>query len=66
MNLRVIIENNICTYDPLAFRDFQIDLCNTVVSGTYDALALIGKHGLHLWYWNWLISLNICTEMLLF
>ena len=32
----------------IAFRDFQIDLCKKVVSGTYDGLALNGKQGLHL------------------
>ena len=42
------MKNKICTHDPLAFRDFQIDLCKTVVSGTYDGLALNGKDGLHL------------------
>ena len=49
INLPVIVKkNNICTYDPFAFRDFQIGLCKTVVSGTYDGLALNGKHCLHL------------------
>ena len=48
-----MIKNNICTYDLIAFRDFQIDLCKTVVSGTYDSLALNGKHGLHLRHWAW-------------
>ena len=44
INLRVIMKNNICTYDLIAFRDFQIDLCKTVVSGTYNGLALNGKY----------------------
>ena len=56
INLHAIIENNIYTYDPLAFKDFQIRLCKTVVSGTFDGLALNGKHGLHLRHWNWLIT----------
>ena len=35
IDLRVIIKNNICTYrSPLAFRDFQMGLCKTVVRGT--------------------------------
>ena len=33
------MKNNVCTYDPIAFRNFQTDLCKTVVSGTYDGLA---------------------------
>ena len=56
INLRIIMKNNICTYDLIAFRDFQIDLYKTVVSGTYDGLALNGKHGLHLRHCNWLIT----------
>ena len=36
------------TYDPLAFRDIQVGLYKTVVSGTYGGLALNEKHGLHL------------------
>ena len=48
INLRVIIKNNICTYDLIAFSDFQIDLCKTVVSDTYDGLTLNRKHRLHL------------------
>ena len=51
-----MIKNNICTYDLIAFRDFQIDLRKTVVSGTYDGLAFNGKQGLHLRHWNWLIT----------
>ena len=47
-------KNSISTYDIIAFRDFQIDYCKTVVSGTCDGLAANGKHGLHLRYWNWL------------
>ena len=56
-------KNKICTYDLMAFRDFQIDLCKTVVSGTYDGLALNGKHGLHLRYWNWLITMWSDTSL---
>ena len=45
IDLRVIMKNNICTYDPLAFRHIQVGLCKTV---TYDGLALNRKHGLHI------------------
>ena len=48
INLPVILKYNICTYDLLAFRYFQIGLCKTVVSGTYDSLVFNGKYVLHL------------------
>ena len=35
--LRAIIKNKICTYEP------QIDLCKTVVSGTYDGSCIKQK-----------------------
>ena len=46
INFRFIIKNNICTYDPPAFRDFQIGLCKTVVSGTYDGFVILNVMGL--------------------
>ena len=53
INLRAIIKKK-CIFKSLAFRDFQIDLCKTVVSasGHFDGLALNRKHDLHLRHWN--------------
>ena len=48
ITLCFIMENNICTYDPRAFRHFHNGYCKTVISGTCDPLALNGKCGLHL------------------